>query len=418
MTFAPELTSNNYLSLDDWNEQDKVIETFGWKSIQKDEDIQLAAHSCCCCCCPSCISAICCNKPKELLLGNEETKLGIVRYKQWHDIHQIIITVAVFVATTCHLFQVYSIVKNAIPTSIVVDTTHSLSECAFFNQIHNVTNNDSKQSENVILEIVTMSALFIQFTSCICLYLKHNFDRGLIRPIVTTPEVIILIWACFAMVFLEAWLMMKGATRLFYIAYKVMLFIELLLVVFMDAAVRVTHAFQLFHSLVLIFLICLDLIVTMLYCQTDYALFCPSNTSVVISSFMIQRLLSINILTSLGPSVVVLCTNRSRTLMRFAEIPVDRISYATLISEGSSGEEARVVLTTLTRKNAIMTQKLKHVQKTIFRHTFGGGSNSMSFNEQEEATSKSNNNSSLNGFGHEIGSVDDLTRESSKQPLI
>ena len=42
----------------------------------------------------------------------------------------------------------------------------------------------------------------------------------------------------------------------------------------------------------------------------------------------------------------------------------------------------------------------------------------MSFNEQEEATSKSNNNSSLNGFGHEIGSVDDLTRESSKQPLI
>ena len=87
------------------------------------------------------------------------------------------------------------------------------------------------------------------------LYLKHNFDRGLIRPIVTTPEVIILIWACFAMVFLEAWLMTKGATRLFGIAYKVMLFIELLLVVFMDAAVRVTHAFQLFHSLVLIFLI-------------------------------------------------------------------------------------------------------------------------------------------------------------------
>jgi len=69
--------------------------------------------------------------------------------------------------------------------------------------------------------------------------------------------------------------------------------------------------------------------------------------------------------------------------MRFAEVPVERMAFASLLTEGGDGEAARKVLRAMTIRNAMMAEKLKHVQRALFHHEFGGASSSMSLEESD-----------------------------------
>ena len=116
-----------------------------------------------------------------------------------------------------------------------------MSECDIFLATHTTNTTADHQVEGKTwMVLAAWSALLLQIVSSLSLFCKHNFDRALVRPIITTPEVIILIWAAVGMVLLEIWLMAVDALLLFSLAYKLTLLVELLLVVFMDSAVHVS----------------------------------------------------------------------------------------------------------------------------------------------------------------------------------
>ena len=364
--------------------------------------LQLTAHHTFCCCFRPCCS---CNK-QELDINNEigmslATTIGVVRYKAWHDFHQIITTTALLLIVSIHLYECVHISNSGATSTTVLrelllsNTINAstpiltMTECDLFELTHNLTafnpsSSSSPNTANGSFSILSWFAFAVQLSSGICLFTKHNFDVALVRPIVSTPEVILLIWAGFAMVFLEFWLLFAGVARLFTFAYKLMVVIELFIVVFMDAAVRLWKSFEVLHTTCIVALLILDMTMTVWFSKTDYLLLClGENQSVVISSFMVQRLIYINMLTSLAPSLIVLCTNRNRTQMRFAEVPVERMSHASLLTEGATGEEASTILNAMTRKNLLLAEKLKHVQKALFNHEFGGKASTMSLEESD-----------------------------------
>ena len=352
------------------------------------EEIQLAGRQLFCCCFPS--TVCCCCRPAGSSadynpIGMSYTQtLGIVRYKQWHDFHQVLATLGLGLAVLVHIFEMSNVVSDGHPYAPRQGDIAKMSECDIFLATHTTnTTADHQVEEKTWMALVGWSALLLQIVSSLSLFCKHNFDRALVRPIIFTPEVIILIWAAVGMVLLEIWLMAVDALRLFSLAYKLTLLVELLLVVFMDSAVRVWHSFQIVHTVLLILLLSIDMLLMLLYSRTDHKLICVLSDSVVITSFMCQRVLTINMLTSLAPSIIVLLTNSSRTKMRFAEVPVERMAFASLLTEGGDGEAARKVLRAMTKRNAMMAEKLKHVQRALFNHEFGGASSSMSLEESD-----------------------------------
>ena len=340
------------------------------------------------------------------------TKIGVVRRKMWHDIHQILVTIGLLITIILHTYEVILISNTGSAESTSTDSKFKalylsnrmgdnntapikdLTECEIFDLIHNKTSattsiysddEEIKTSGSFIAQIFPWITLAMVIIPGICLFTKHNVDYALVAPIVGTPEVIILIWAGTTMVILEIWLLVSGAERLFNFSYKVFFLAELILVVFMDVLVRVWHSFHVIHTLSLVVLMVVDMLVTVWFSKIDHKLICMGNNdSVVISNFMVQRWLYINMLTSLTPSLIVLYRNKKRIHMSFAEEPVARMKHATLLTEGSTGEEANGVLQEMTRKNILLAEKLKHVQKALFKHEFGGKSMSLTLEEADK----------------------------------
>ena len=366
---------------------------------------------CCLCHAPSC-----CSKPKtheqehnELGMSLTAT-ISIIRSKVWHNYHQVLTMLALFVTVVVHLVEVLFIsikadtvgarTKGTVITQLYLtnlaqgNTTTPLSnmtECEFFDFTHHTNHNSSLTTAEIygevgageiIIQILSWFAFTVLVVSGASMFGKHNFDVALVAPIVKTPEVILLIWAGFAMVVLETWLLATNVQRMFTYAYKLTVLIELILVVFMDSLVRLWHGFQLFHTITLVFLLGLDMLMTIAFSRIDTRILCLGmNDSVVVSSFMVQRVLFINMLTALGPSLIVLCKNKKRTQMRFAVIPVERMAHASLLTEGATGEEANDILKVMILKNVMLAERVKHVQKTLFNHEFGGSSTTLSLQQ-------------------------------------
>jgi len=289
------------------------------------------------------------------------------------------------VAVCVHIFELYHYYATYVPVNRTGGLTN-MTECEYFRMVHGRPYNiNSDSTIHTSLEVVSYFALLVQVVSGICLFLKHNFDPMVVLPIVKTPEVVLLVCSGIMLIVLSIWLRLRQGPTMFALPWNLMLFVEIVLAVAFDSAVILRHEFEVFHLLSLVVCLGVDMLTTILFPVQDFLLLClGADSTVVVSSFIIQRIIYVNLITSLFPSLIVVCGNRERTQMRFAEVPVERMDYASLIAEGKDGEGARNNLRWMTTRNIVLREKLKHVQKSLFLNNYGGSSTKTSYEMIDE----------------------------------
>ena len=343
--------------------------------------------------------------------------ISVVRHKSWHNVHQLLLSLAWLVAVCVHIFELYHYYATYVPVSHS-GSNKNMTECEYFRMVHEIPpNNNSDSKMHSSLTIVSYVALAVQVVSGICLFLKHNFDSMVVLPIVKTPEVVLLVCSGLLLIVLSIFLRLHQGPTMFALSWNFMLFVEILLAVAFDSAVALKYEFELFHLLSLVLVLGVDLLTTVLFPVQDYLLLClGADKTVVVSSFIIQRIIYVNLITSLFPSLIVVCTNNERTQMRFAEVPVERMDYASLIAEGENGEGARKMLLWMTTRNIVLREKLKHVQKSLFLNEFGGSSTKTSYEKVNEERTDSFLGAS--SFGLWAGNEEGKKTAEMEQPLL
>jgi hypothetical protein len=201
----------------------------------------------------------------------------------------------------------------------------------------------------------------------VAVFARGNCDTGVLFPIVKTLMVVVALWAAIAIVLVDS----LAPTSMVSYPFTWATLVHVSFNVFLDAAVNASWWFQVLHATGMIVALGVDLFATVFLlggANEDALLVCFGGVGgEPYTALEIKRILLFNLLTSLLPGTKVTCCDPHRRELRFAEVPVVRSNFSTLISE----DAATTVLKDLQLRALELRDRRSHVEHLLFQHAPG-----------------------------------------------
>ena len=341
------------------------------------------------CCCGCCYMGRDANS-----LSNSQIKhltMGVVPRTGFQFLCEVAYTCLYFVNLILHVVKAFSHRRVEAVTAggeyrRTNNTAGEYDACAEFNDAHTLTSGSSE------LDIAGTVTLVLMVLFALAIFSRGNADFDIVAPIIQTLSVVVMLWSAVALMVVDIW----TSPQILSLAFTLATLVEIVLVLFLDAAVNLSWWFQVFHVNALVSLLAFNLFLTVFFgAIDDTLLMCLFGEAY--SSNQLKRIIYVNLITSLLPGAKVTCCDRKRVSIRFAESPLLRSDHASQISEGN----AQNVLQHLQLRAQTIRQRRSHVEHLLFKHEPGTRT---VLNSRHEQPQRSAHVSALVGFSASVAS--------------